>query len=990
MSTSNLKVGQRIDGFEVKRITPLANLRATAIELVHSKTGARLLHVYAADSENLFSVVFPTPPADDTGVPHILEHSVLGGSKRFPVKDPFFEMVKCSMATFINAMTASDHTMYPVASNVKQDFFNLAEVYWDAVFHPTLTEMTFKREGHHFEFADKENPASDLIVKGIVYNEMKGVFSSPNALVSRWSFNGLFPDNVYGKESGGDPDRIPDLTYEQFKTFHRTLYHPSNALIFLYGDIPTQEHLAFLKDRLASFAPGQAAPALTKQPRWKAPVVRTEPYPVAKDDDTAAKTYITINWMVADHPDTQEEMAFEVLDQVLLGNEAAPLKKAIIDSKLGEDVTHAGFYGGYLHSSFHVGIKGSDPDRRPAFEKLVLDTLAQVAATGITKDRVDAAFQQLSYHYLEVTSSFPLNLMFRTTSKWLYAEDPLTMLRADEHLAALRQRYSADPQLFSRLIQEKLLNNPHRLTISFIPDTALGEKRDAEFAAKMKQEKAKLSPGQQQQILKETAELERLQNTPNSPEALATLPQLRVRDLPPKPKHIPTTVEKLEGGVELLRNDVLANGVNYLAVDFDLAGLSEEQFALLPLYGDCIRKMGTEKMDFVRMAERVAAHTGGIGFSAWATPYVPDPGRSVRRGRFTMKFLDEKAAEALAVLEDFLFQLNPADTNRLRDVLLQSRAHHRSSVAERGLGIANAHAARGIGRETYLNEIMGGLPQTRLILSLAEQFDARRDGIIHQLLAVRSLLLNRKRMTASFTGTAGVYDTVRRTLERWSARMTDADMGETTLPLPTWLTPPREGLAGPMQVAYCSQIMPAPHVSDPLSPLITVGNLLLSMEYVLDEVRFKGTAYGGGCSYDRYNGTAGFYSYRDPWITRTLNVYAGALDWLRRTPWSQADVDRAIIGTSKEGERPIRPADATGAALWRHQTGETPQRREKRHASILAAKAADVKEAMIGLLEKNFSRAAVCVVSSQEKLDAANRELGEGRLEVEEILKIAD
>ena len=981
-----LSVGQQRDGFAVRRVTPLTNLRAVAYELEHLKTAARLLHVHSFDTDNLFSVTFPTPPPDDTGLPHILEHAVLGGSRRFPVKDPFFEMVKMSMATFINAMTASDHTMYPVSSNVRQDFYNLAEVYWDAVFHPTLTEMTFKREGHHLEFADKRNPASDLIIKGIVYNEMKGVYSSPNSLVGRHSFSSLFPATPYGRDSGGDPRYIPDLTYENFRQFHRALYHPSNARIFLYGDIPTTDHLAFLRERLEAFDRRDPGVSLPPQPRWPAPRVQSEPYPIGKDDPTERKTYFTINWMVGESSDVVEELAFEALDLILLGNQAAPLRKAIIDSKLGEDLTHSGFGSGVLQNTFHIGIKGSEPDRREAFEKLVLDTLGMIAHSEITPARVEAALQQLAYQYLEITSMFPLNLMYRATSKWLYGQDPLLLLRADEHLAELRRRYQADPEMFARLIRSSLIANPHRLTLSLVPDRDAAARQEAEQTARLAQLKSHLTPTQQQLIVEETLELERLQNAPNTAEALATLPQLAVRDLPPKPKHIPTTVEKLSGGVELLRNDVPANGVNYLQLDFDLAGMSEELMLYLPLYGDCIRKMGTESMDFIRMAERVAANTGGVDFSTMVNSHLIDPNRCMRRARLSIKFLDGKAAEALRVLEDFLFDLDPRDVNRLGDVLLQARVRQRTSIVERGMSIALSHAARSLNVESRFSEILGGLPQIRLIQPLAEHFEQRRDQVITKLLGIREFLKNSRRLVASFTGTPSVHSQVRATLEQWIQRLPAQPIVELLPALPAVSQPSREGLAAPMQVAFCTQVLPAPHSSHPDAPLLMVGARLVSMEYVLEEVRFKGTAYGGGCGYSGTNRAWSFHSYRDPWVTRTLNVYAAALDYVRQAAWSQPDVDRAIIGTAKEGERPIRPAEATGTALWRHVMGDTPQRREQRHAALLSAGSGQVKRAVMETLEANLSRAAVCVVSSRDKLQTANTESPDRPLSIEEII----
>lgn len=974
--------GERIDGFVVRRVTPLKNLRSIAYEIEHEKTGARILHLHNDDAENLFSVTFPTPPPDDTGVPHILEHCVLAGSKKYPVKDPFFEMLKSSMATFINAMTGSDYTVYPVSSNVRQDFYNLAEVYWDAVFHPNLTEPTFQREGHHLELANKTDPASELIIKGIVYNEMKGARSSPDSKVYDVIEKKLWPDTPLGKDSGGDPEHIPELTYDEFRDFHASYYHPSNGYFFLYGDIPTADHLQFLREKLAVFNRTSVSAEVPPQPRWREPRSYADVYPIGKNDPTSGKTYVVLNWLVGDATDLQDLLALGALERVLLGNQGAPLRKVLIDSKLGEDLTHSGLWTNGRESSFHVGLKGSEAERAGALLDLVLGTLKKVADDGIHKERVDAAFQQLAYRNLEINSNYPLHLMGRATGVWLHGADPLDALRADEQLEALKRRYEADPQMFSRLIRERLLNNPHRLTITVSPDRDVQAKKDADFSRRMRELKASLAPAQLQKIVQTQELIEEQLNAPNPPEALATLPTLKVRDLPPKPRHIPTTVEKLDGGVELLKNDVFANGVNYLHVSFDLSGLPQEMYGYLPVYSDCVHKMGAAGLDYVKTAERVAAHTGGVGFSVPVSTSA-DESASVRRGTFTMKFLDGKADAALAVLRDLIFQLDPRDADRLGDVILQERAYHRTRPASDGLGIATRHAGRGFNVESLLNEIMHGLPQTRLVEELAR---GDREALMARLEAVRNYLIARGQPAASFTGSDAVFDRVRKTLAGWGIEMGKGANGSAGVSFEPYAAPPREGLAAPMNVAYCTMVMPAPHLSHADAPLLMVGGRLLGLGYVLEEVRFKGTAYGGGCSYHAAQRKWEFYSYRDPWVNRTLDVYRGAKNHVASAGWSQADVDRAIIGTAKEGERPIRPADATGTALWRYLTGDTPERREARHAAILRATPKDVKRALLDVLESGIPKAAVCVVSSREKLEEANRERPETPLAIEEIL----
>jgi hypothetical protein len=978
-----MNANDRINGFLVRRITPLEKLRGTSYELLHEKTGARILHIHNDDAENLFSVTFPTPPSDDTGVPHILEHSVLAGSRHYRVKDPFFEMVKCSMATFINAMTGSDYTVYPVASNVRQDFYNLAEVYWDAVFHPLLTEKTFEREGHHLEFADKKDPASDLIIKGIVYNEMKGARSSPEAKVNDLIEKKLWPDTPYGKDAGGDPDKIPDLTWQGLRDFHRRFYQPANAYIFLYGDIPTADHLKFLGDRLNELTAVDTRVKLPPQPRWTQPRIIKDVYPVAPTDETAGKSFIVLNWLTGSGVDVAEVFAFSALERILVGNQSAPLRKALIDSKLGEDLSHTGFWTNGIDTSFHIGLKGTEPDRADRVLKLIQDTLAEVATRGVSREQFDSALQQLAYRYLEISPSFPLHLMGNVTSMWLYGADPLTLLHAETHIQKLKDDFAANPKLFSDLIQRKLLSNPHRLMLVVQPDREIQPRKDAEFADKMKKLKASMSPADLDHVRKNQQELDALLDEPNSPEAIASLPQLRVKDLPPKPRHIKTAVENLTGGGVLLRSDVFANGVNYLQVSFDLTGLPPDLYPYLPLFGDCIHKMGAAGQDYAAIAQRVAAFTGGIGFSVALSTRVDDPKKLIQQATFSTKFLDDKAPDALTLLRDVMFEIDPRDIPRLKDVLLQSRAHQRMRPNSDGMGLALRHAARGLNLEAHLNEILGGIPQINLFEKITE---SDPNPLLERIDAIRKFLLNPARMNVSFTGADKPANEVRKRISDWRAAMKQTPIQETPTDFRPQSTPRREGLAAPMNVAYCTMVMPAHHISHPDAPRLSVAARLLSLGYVLEEVRFKGTAYGGGCGYNGSGRAWTFNSYRDPWINRTLDVYTASLKHIKEATWTQGDVDRAIIGTAKEGERPIRPPQATGTTLWRHLVGDTPDNRNARHAAMLEVTLKDVRRVLIEQFETNASAASICVTSSRKKLEEANTERPDQKLEITDIL----
>jgi hypothetical protein len=986
MATNDLRPGQLLEGFRIHNLTPLPQLRAVAVRGEHVQSGAQLLHVYTeADTENCFAITFPTPPPDDTGLPHIMEHAVLGGSKRFPVREPFFEMVKMSMATFINAMTYQAFTVYPVATNVKKDFFNLAEVYVDAVFHPELREATFRREGHHFTLENNSDLASALKVTGIVYNEMKGAYSSPESLMYELAGRGLFPDTPLGRDSGGDPDFIPELTFEQFRRFHQTFYHPSNALFYIYGDIPTAEHLRFLAPTLNAFDRRETHVAAPRQARWEQPRRVEKEYPIGATEDATARTFFTFNWVVGDALDPAVVTEWEVVSRILLGNEAAPLKKAIIDSQLGADVFFAGTWASAYEQEFHVGLKGTEADRAEKFERLVLDTLDRIASQEIPLPRVEAAFQQLAYDTLEVKTLFPLHLLEATNSAWPYGGDPLTFLRMSEHLAACRQRFATNPQLFNRLIRDGLLANHHRSLIVLRPDAQAQARADAAFAKRMAEQRAKFQPVQIAAIAKDATELEAAQGVPNSPEALAKLPQLKVSDLPQKPRHIPTEIGQI-AGIEVLRNDVFANGVNYVELDVDLAGLPAELYAWLPRFTDAVNKMGTTEDSFEKIAERRSACTGGLWCYTSVVRHASEPSRTLRRMRFGLKTLDEQAGNAFDLLGDLLFSVNPRDPDRLRDVMTQTRAAYRTALVNDGLGTARRQAARGLSPEGAIEHGFLSPDALRGIEDLTAKFDSRASVIMANVERIRDFLANRRRWTISFTGSDPVFQKLSRTLADWKARMRDEAVVDIAPPFHPFSVPPREGLAGPMKIAHCAKVLPAPHLAHPDTPLLRLGLYLARFDYLLPEIRFKGNAYGAGVSHDDTQDTLAFYSYRDPRIVETLHVFDRFREYVASQDWTQTDMDRAIIGSAKEAERPIRPGEATGQALVRRVRGDTNELRERRYAASVRATPAAVKETVLRTLDTNEPRAAVCVVSSREKLAEANSGLGGRTLSVSDIL----
>ncbi len=984
MTTDTFSPGDHYAGFSCTRVTPLPSLRATAYEFEHQGCGTRVLHLLTDDIENCFAVTFPTPPPDETGLPHIMEHSTLAGSKKYPVREPFFELIKMSMATFINAMTSQSFTVYPVATTVRQDFFNLVDVYMDAIFHPQLSEDTFRREGHHLALEDNEDMESPLTISGIVYSEMKGYWSTPDNLISNLGTRGLFPDTPLGRDSGGNPDHIPELTYEQFKAFYESHYHPSNALVYLYGDIPTREHLDVLSPLLANVSPNPIPMTAPRQPRWSSPRRVEQEYPIGPQEDTSERTFIVMDWLVADAMDPDIAMDWSVLSALLLGHEAAPLKKAIIDSKLGADLYPSGEFAHAYELVFEVGIKGSERDRAEAFETLVQKALEKITATPFTHEEVDAAFHQLAYHHLEVEKLFPLKLLWLCNETWPYGEDPLVFLDMERHLADSRARYAADPGLFNRLIQTGLLENEHRVTVVIHPDPGAQTKVEQAYAETMVTRKAALPDEDVRHLAREAAALSEAQTTPNTPDQLATLPQLSVRDLPDSPRCIPTTVSSV-AEMTMLRNDVSTNGVNYLSIDIDLSGLPTGLYAALPRFTEAVAKMGAAGQTFEQVAQRRAAHTGSLSCNVSVQRHATDPGHLLRHVYFGLKTIDNRAGDALALLHDLIFSVDPRDTARLHDILTQAQAAYRTSLVSNALQTARRHAGRGLTREAALDHLFScreGLP---VLNDQLARFDDCADTVMQQIEQIRDFLRDRSRWTISFTGSDGVCDQVQHTLNAWAPALSNVPVADVPPPFER-VTPPREGLAAPIKVAHCAKVMPAPAFSDPDTPLYELGLYLADFDYMLPEIRFKGNAYGAGTQYNPQQGTLSLFSYNDPRITETLEVFDGLRDFVQAADWTQTDVDRAIIGSAKKSVQAIRPAEATGAALSRHVRGETDDLRAERFAIARGATPASIKRVLLAQLEAAEPQAGLCVAAGREALEQANRTLGDRPLDISDIL----
>ena len=966
--------GRKLHGFTCVRVSPLPDLRAEARLFVHDASGARFLHVAVpGDNENCLAVTFPTPPQDDTGAPHILEHSVLAGSRRFPVREPFFEMIKMSLATFINAYTAQDYTSYPVCSPVPKDFFNLAEVYLDAVFHPLLTPETFRREGHHLAFETPGDTSSALTVKGIVYSEMQGYDSDPEDRLYFLAHRFLYPDHPLGRESGGDPRHIPELDYEAFRAFHATRYHPSNALVFSYGDIPTADLAAFLDRSLAGFsAPGPAAFSITEPAAWTEPRTVEASYVADSGDSPTDRDFLTLHWSVGAATDPDASADWAIIDTLLEGHDAAPLRKALVDSGLGADtcMTGSGHHG--WMQEFSVGLKGSRAERFGEFEALVRKVLSDWASVAPDAAAVEAAFQQLAYSTREIGNRFPLAVLNAANRVWPYGGDPLDFLSPRTTLDGRLALWKADPLRFGRIVREKLLDNPHLLRLVLRPDAGLAAREAAETASALAARRASMSPAELAEIDRSAAALEALNGAPNPPEKLALLPQLTPADLPPKPIHLPTSAGEI-AGIPVLRNDVFSNGVNYMALSVDLTGLPDDLVPRLSDFACAWNKMGAAGQDFAAIAARRAACTGGLSLVPSADLHAD--GSFLPSAMIYLRVLDESADAAFDLLGDLLFGVDARDPDRLRDLLDQAIVACRESMSEEGLALSRSTSARHVSPVSAFGYDNSSNPRVlRSFEADAANFDACAERVASATDRLRAFLLDPRRWTVSFTGSDAVFGALQGKLAGWVSAMPAAS-GPAPVARPARFVPPAarllEGVAVPGTVNHCSFAMAAPPGGDPRFALLQVGASLLSSEYCLPELRFKGHAYGAGAGYSGRSGTFFLYSGWDPHIAESLAIFDAARDYVASASWTQADVDRAIIACSVSAVRPLRPGAVTTSSLSERLRGVDDALIERHYDERRAATPATVRQTLLDLFDEGLSHSAVAVVASQDRLAAA-------------------
>jgi hypothetical protein len=940
---------------DVKMYTLLQNeavkeLNSQAILLEHNRTKAKIFLLSNDDENKVFTIGFRTIPTDSTGVAHITEHSVLCGSKKFPLKDPFVELVKGSLNTFLNAMTYPDKTLYPVASCNDQDFHNLMDVYLDAVFNPNTyqNEKIFRQEGWHYELSDVESP---LTINGVVYNEMKGVFSSPESVLDRYISTVLFPDNTYSMESGGDPKDIPDLTYEQFLEFHKKYYHPSNSYIYLYGNMDMAKTLEWLDEEyLSHYTYQEVDSSIPKQKAFTQPEDRTIPYPVSAESNSE-ETFLSSSVVVGDNLDPNLYIAFQILEYALLGAPGAVLKKALLDAGIGKDI-YGGYENGILQPYFTIVAKGAKAEQKQQFLEVIDTTLREQVKEGLNRKTLIAGLNHFEFKYREADyGSYPRGLMYGLQSfdSWLYDASPLIHLQYEDTFAWLKEQ--VEKGYFEQLIADYLLDNSHQAIITLQPEKGLLEKQEQELADKLQQYKESLTLQEQEDLVQQTKDLKAFQEEADSPEVAQKIPMLTREDIGKKAAPLPLE-EKEIAGVKVLHHNLFTSGIAYLRLLFDTEGLSEEELLYASLLKSVMGFVDTENYDYQNLCDEILGNTGGIVSGILEFDDCNNQDSFIGTFDVRAKALYEKLDWMLGMIAEMMLTSKFTDDKRLYEILSQLKSRAQMQMLSGGHQIAVLRASSYYSASACYSECVGGIRYYKFIEDLTEHFSELRDEIVTGLEQVAKKLFCKERLLISYTADDAGYQTLVQTLPRFIEKLpqSDAEIGKTEYfkqkvnPYHFTLDKKNEGFKTSSQVQYVARCgnFKSDGVERKFTGAMRILTVILNYDYLWINLRVKGGAYGCMSGFSR-NGESYFVSYRDPNLEKTNAVYEGIPKYLRQFDADEREMTKYVIGTISDLDVPKNPMAKGARALSAWMSGLTIEQLQKERDQILACTPEDIR-----------------------------------------------
>jgi Zn-dependent M16 (insulinase) family peptidase len=987
VNPDDLEPGESSTGFKLITNRQMQEYSSRALHYRHLKTGCQVFHLWNEDPENLFAFAFRTPPRDDTGAAHILEHSVLCGSRRFPLKDPFVVLLKSSLQTFLNAFTFPDKTVYPASSMVRKDFFNLMLVAGDAVFFPLLQKEVFMQEAHHLELNESRGSKNGLHRCGVVFNEMKGVFSSAESVVADASLRSLFPDSPYGFESGGDPRVIPSLTRRQLQDFHRRFYHPGNCRIFLYGNIPTPVTLEFLENELlGSFEAMDFQSEVAAQPRWHEPRRVEKTFPGQQ-----GKSTVTLNWLTIPVTDPLKLVSFEVLSEILVGNEGAVLHKALLESRLGDDLSPAtGLDTELSELVFTVGLRGIGPRAAEPVQELVLATLAELVERGVGRQMVQAAMHRVEFRNSEIRRGgrpYSLRLMRRALRGWLHGTDPQTTLEFRRPMDALKARV-AEGGYFESLIYQYLVKNPHRSTVVVRPDPAQQRREQEEEQRELNGIRESLGPAQIAELERELKALKVFQERPDDPAVMARIPAVHLSDLRREVEIIPTEIQSPQPPFPLLYHDLHTNGVIYLDLAFDTGGIESQLLHLLPLFSRAVCGSGLPGLPYYDMAQRLSLHTGGFGATLSADTAVQPKGSVEGRLIFRVKMLEANLEPAVELVRDLLCQADFRDCDRLRTLILEMRNDLKASLVPGGSHYAALRAAARLSRCSAIEERWDGVSQFIWLDTLSRRLSGGKpdlDELAASLEALRASLINPSLLTVNVTCQQGAAErSIRAAADLVAAiggrRISPADDSGFANPFPidTMLQASVEALVGSMNVNFVAHELPGSPFGSRENAHEAVLAHFLTTGFLWERIRMAGGAYSAGAVSNALESLFGFSSYRDPNTVGSLASFREALLFASRIDPEAEEFEKIVLASAGKEDRPLAPGEKGFVALKRKLLGITDEQRQARRDALIDCTPAELRgaaERLLGRFEEGatvFLTHAEAVNRDREALQALN------------------
>ena len=932
--------------------------------LRHKKSGARIAILSNNDDNKVFYIGFRTPPEDETGVPHIIEHTTLCGSKKFPVKDPFIELAKGSLNTFLNAMTYPDKTVYPVASCNDQDFKNLMDVYLDAVFNPNITkyEEIFKQEGWHYELTGKDD---ELKINGVVYNEMKGAYSSPDEVLSSQIYRSLFPDNTYSKDSGGNPEYIPKLTYEAYLDFYHKYYHPSNSYIYLYGDMDVVERLEWLdKEYLSQYEYKKVNSEINKQPAFDEIKNVEAQYSITMDDSQENKTYLSYNRVVGDTLDEMLYQAFDVLDYALVSSPGAPVKQALIDAGIGDDV-YGSYDAGILQPVFSFVAKNANASQADEFESIIENTLKEVVKTGINKEALLAGINSSEFKFREADfGQFPKGLLFglNCLDSWLFDDmKPFIHLECLDTFAKLRR--AVDTDYFERLIQEYLLDNTHGSSVTVKPKRGLGNEKEEALAKELSDYKASLSDEEIKKLIEDTEHLKKYQEEPSSDEDLRKLPMLTRADM--KKNAMPfSNIEDELLDVKVVRHDIESNGIDYISFLFDAGDFEQSELGYLGFFTNALGLVSTEKYSYTDLANATNIYTGGISTGTASHPDIKDRNNFVFKFEVKLKVLEKNLDKALELMEQMLLASDFSDTKRLGELVAQIKARLQANLSSSGHLVAAMRSMSSFSRYALYQDELKGIAFYRSICRIEKELSESPERVSDKLAAIAKKLFARNRMLISFTGNNEAYGNAKPSLEKVIAGFNK--MSTIGKQAEVHFNTAKEAFVDASQIQYVAKTGDFVCEGYEYTGALRLLRIILSYDYLWINVRVKGGAYGCMNTFLR-SGESYFVSYRDPNLSDTLDVYDRIPEYIKSFSPDERDMTKYIIGTFSALDTPMNPEAKGSRSLSAYLEGITYEQIQKERDEILNAQPEDIRR-LADLVEAVLKKDSICVIGNENMI----------------------